>query len=150
MDEKLLVLTRMETSDEGTFGKLRVGDLRLYSGELPWRENAPNISCIPPGDYPCVPYQSKRFGQCFAVENVPGRFGILIHPANLVGAHDNPEFQTELEGCIAPGKGRGFLAGQDAVTSSRVALSELMDELWDEPFTLRIIDETGGRCGGDA
>lgn len=150
MRETLLILSRKHTSDEGTFGEFRAGDLRLYSGELPWRENAPNISCIPPGDYPCVPYQSKRFGHVFAVQNVPGRFGILIHPANLVGARDVPGFESELEGCIAPGRTRGFYKGQDAVKQSGAALADLMATMDPNGFTLRVVDETGGRCGGDA
>ncbi|MBU1001857.1 MAG: hypothetical protein KKE73_04975 [Proteobacteria bacterium] len=145
-NKKHLVLTRMETSDEGTFGKLRLGGLRLYSGELPWRDNRTSIICIPPGEYECEPYSSKAHSQCFLVKDVPGRTGILIHTANFVGS--KPLFRCELEGCIAPGTGRCFLAGQDAVVSSSAAMAALKNELGEQPFILTIVDQTGGRAGG--
>lgn len=143
----LVTLTRMETSDEGTFGKLRFGELRLYAGELPWRGNAVGKSCILPGDYLCEPYQSKRFGECFRLQDVPGRTAILMHPANWVGDADKG-FKTDVEGCIAPGEARGFVSGQDIVARSKPALLALWDAVDGKPFTLRIIDATGGRAGG--
>lgn len=147
-NKKHLVLTRMETSDEGTFGKLPLGGgLRLYTGELPWRNNAQGVSCIPPGDYECEPYTSATKGQCFRLKDVPGRTGILIHVANFVGSKD--KFRCQLEGCIAPGTGRGFLEGQDAVVSSSAAMAALKNALGDDPFTLTIVDKTGGRAGGE-
>lgn len=147
MNENLLVLTRMETSDEGTFGKLRVGDLRLYSGELPWRGNAVDKSCIPPGDYRCEPYNSKRFGPGFQLQDVPDRTSILIHKGNWCGDKAKG-FRSDIEGCILLGEGRDFLSGQDTVSPSSPALKKLWDALEGKSFTLRIIDATGGRAGG--
>lgn len=72
--------------------------------ELPWRNNEPQVSCIPEGKYPVKMRWSKKFGQHMSLEEVEGRSGILIHPANNA--------LKELRGCIAPvmectGDGRG-------------------------------------------
>ena len=40
-------LTRNETGDEGTFGELSVLDRVFKTGELPWRDNNNDFSCIP-------------------------------------------------------------------------------------------------------
>lgn len=143
----LVTLTRMETSDEGTFGKLRFGLVRMYTGELPWRGNAVNVSCIPPGDYVCEPYLSPRFGPCFRLQFVPQRTGILIHKGNWCG-DSYRGYRSDVEGCILVGQVRDFLSHQDTVSQSGAAMKELLDAMGDQPFTLRIIDATGGRCGG--
>jgi hypothetical protein len=61
--------------------------------ELPWRDNARRVSCIPTGRYELVAHESRKFGRCLLVKDVPGRSGILFHPANLT---------SQLKGCIAP------------------------------------------------
>jgi len=57
---------------------------------------------IPPGLYPLDPYhESPRFGDdCIAVNDVPGRTNILMHPAN---------WASQLRGCIALGNSFGWL-----------------------------------------
>jgi hypothetical protein len=35
----------------------------LFSGELPWRDNAPSISCVPAGTYRAIFTNSPRFGR---------------------------------------------------------------------------------------
>lgn len=87
--------------------------------ELPWRQNARRISCIPEGTYVLRKRYSARFKWHFEVVGVPGRSAILLHPANDAG--------RELKGCIAPvlrhtGAGRG--------SSSRIALQRLKDLLY--------------------
>ena len=62
--------------------------------ELPWEENLRNISCIPEGDYLLGLRHTERLGDHLVIEDVPGRQGILIHPAN--------DAKKELRGCIAP------------------------------------------------
>lgn len=146
MTRHVVTLSRMETSNEGTFGKLRHGDLRLYTGEPPWKNNQPNVSCIPPGEYICTPHKSPTFGPCFKLMGVPGRTNILIHPGNWVGDVD-AGYISDSKGCICPGTGRKMLKGQDTVGSSKAALEELMDIFPQQEFTLKIEDRTGGRAG---
>lgn len=62
--------------------------------ELPWMDNQRNISCIPVGTYQVVKHLSNKFGQCFWVQDVPGRSEILIHRGN---------YHTDIRGCILPG-----------------------------------------------
>jgi len=63
--------------------------------ELPWKNNAPNISCIPTGTYLCRWTLSCRLRKwTYEVMGVPKRAGIRIHPANLF---------HQLHGCIALG-----------------------------------------------
>lgn len=64
--------------------------------ECPWKDNTPNISCIPEGEYSLSYRDDPSFHvkKCYTVDPVEGRFGILIHAANSVG---------ELKGCIAVG-----------------------------------------------
>jgi hypothetical protein len=47
--------------------------------ELPWLDNQKNISCIPDGIYPVIKYSSISHPDCFLIQNVPNRSGILIH-----------------------------------------------------------------------
>lgn len=87
--------------------------------ELPWRQNAPRISCIPEGIYRVRKRYSLRFHWHFELVGVPGRSAILLHPAN--------DAARELKGCIAPvlrhtGEGKGSL--------SRIALERLKERLY--------------------
>jgi hypothetical protein len=100
---------------EGTNGLLLCDGLPFcYTIELPWRDNAAGISCIPEGNYLLAKRFSLRFQWHLQVLAVPDRNLILLHPAN--------EALAELKGCIAPvtsltGPGRG--------TSSRLAVQAL-------------------------
>ena len=107
-------------TDEGTFGVLAYnGELVCLSLELPWRENQTGISCIPEGVFPLYHrerwFGTERMGHTYQID-VPGRTGILIHPANLA---------SELEGCIAPGTRLGTLKGRRAVLHSREAFMRM-------------------------
>lgn len=109
-----LVLTRTYL-EHGTNGTLLLNGKHIcYTIELPWRNNRRNVSCIPEGRYRLKRTRSQRFGYTLRVMDVPGRSGILIHPAN--------DAARELQGCIAPatkhtGEGRGLY--------SRIALERL-------------------------
>ena len=101
---------------EGANGEILFeGSLKMYTIELPWKNNQAGVSCIPEGEYELVNRWSPKFGRHLQILNVPGRELILIHPAN--------EALRELKGCIAPvcsltGAGKGML--------SRLALKTLM------------------------
>ena len=110
-----LQLTRFAHYPDRTIGLMELGGRHWYTVERPWLDNAPNISCIPTGEYTMQKVTSPRFGpDTWEVMDVPGRTHILIHSAN---------WAKQLEGCIAPG--RGLFANLDGVTNSRNALGEL-------------------------
>ena len=135
-DMKTLHLVREPSTEHETMGRLFAGKAgrairEWWTIELPWKANAPNISCIPAGAYALVPIDGKSirlFGGTVAdrEEHLTAfvtRFGVLIHPANC--AH-------ELKGCIAPGLSRGSIGGHRAVEQSRAAMEEIMWYLgWD-------------------
>lgn len=121
-----------------TLGVLEAPSLTLQTMELPWypASAAPcgliGHSCIGKGTYALAPRYTEARGHHFILSNpelgiyrypseVPdhlyGRSLVLIHVANW--AH-------ELLGCIAPGRGRGFLEGEYAVTDSAHALVDLV------------------------
>jgi hypothetical protein len=85
------------------------GELVCYTIELPWKNNAPGISCIPEGTYTLLKRFSRKFAWHLHLTGVQGRDLILVHPAN--------DALRELKGCIAPvtvvtGYGKGLLSRQ--------------------------------------
>lgn len=98
---------------EGTNGILCCeGQLIAHTIELPWRQNARLVSCIPEGEYFIQKRYSVKFKWHIEITGVPGRSLILFHPANHA--------LTQLNGCIAPvteflGPGMG-LASRKAFT----------------------------------
>jgi hypothetical protein len=122
---------RAQSTPGGTFGMFFVDGLPIcVTCELPWKNNAHAISCIPTGTYNCVRHVSEKFPNrnTWEVSDVPGRDGILIHPSNDI---------ADLLGCIAPGQTFGTLNSAPAVLQSRDALTTLNTLLPDE-FTLNI------------
>jgi len=137
------ILQRLETSDEGTFGKIEFGGHAWHTGELPWRDNKPLISCIPAGTYLVEMDPSPRFGRdLYELRKVPGRTVILIHPANFCGDRACG-LESELNGCIALGLSVGSLRGQKAVLASGRAVAQFQAALNREPFMLEVRDIPG-------
>jgi len=135
----LVRIERLDTSDQGTFGRLTAGGLTLFTGELPDRNNAPNVSCIPAGNYQCLWTFSPTFKRfMYAVVPVTGRSGIRVHPANYMG--ENPPWRKQLHGCIALGEKLGWMDKQKAVLLSAPAVTKLENTLERQPFTLEIIN----------
>lgn len=133
------VLERLESSDQGTFGRITFGNTTLFTGELPERDNAANASCIPPGKYVCRWTYSPAFKrQMYLVDGVPKRAGIRIHSANFMG--DAPPYKKQLNGCIALGERLGVMDGQKAVLLSAPAVRKLEMAMNRQPFELEIID----------
>ena len=80
---------------DGTNGEVRCdGNLICFSIELPWLLNQRNVSCIPEGRYELSKQFQPKYGDHLRVMSVPGRDGILIHPAS--------DAKRDLRGCIAP------------------------------------------------
>lgn len=106
----VLELIRLEETDAGTFGVLKVNKqvfcVTLEPGDL---ENAENRSSIPAQQYTCRRVKSPRFGKTFQVLGVPGRSDILFHPGNTA---------ADTRGCIILAGHFGKLAGERAVLNS--------------------------------
>lgn len=114
-----------------TEGKLIIIDkglvvFRCDTLELPNKNNQFQISCIPTGTYKVVANESKKFGKCYAVQNVPGRTAILIHSGNTT---------KDTKGCILVGN----QTGPGIVSQSRLTLQKLLSSC-PEGFDLCIIE----------
>lgn len=135
-----ITLERLETSDQGTFGRMMINDELFYTGELPWRNNQNNISCIPAGIYVCKWTMSAHFKrEMYLLENVKGRAGIRIHSANFMG-DKSLRFRCQLNGCIAIGERLAEMAGQKALIVSSPAVRRFEELMNYEPFVLEIVN----------
>lgn len=136
------ILTRTETSNEGTFGILTTDSgFSIYSGELCWRKNLHGISCIPAGVYIVQRIITPKHGDVYTITDVPGRDSILIHAGNWCGDVAFG-FKTDVQGCVLTGRALGTLGGQASVMSSRDALKGLEADLESLPFQLTVRWET--------
>ena len=135
-DGKHLHIKRIHTSDSGTFGVVcdgHHGEPFCVSLELPYKNNEPNISCIPSGVYECLRKQSPRFGDTFEVRGgiIEGtRTHILFHKGNSI---------KDSKGCIllAEGFGEGSY-----IERSRVAFDEFLDRTKAHDYLILQITET--------
>lgn len=133
-----VLLFRNQKSDQGTFGIIVFDGQYLYTGELPWKDNKPNISCIPYGIYSVQMRVSPKYGRVYEI-TVAGRTYILFHQGNFCGDH-SLGFRTHVQGCVLLGFKRGKLCGQRAVLASRLARNRFESVMKFEPFTLEIKD----------
>ena len=129
---KIIELMRLEESWQGTIGVLKI-DKEVFSFclEPADRLNAPDISCIPTGQYMCQRIKSPKFGETFAITDVPNRTNILFHAGNT---------KDDTLGCVILGQTVGKLKGQRAVLNSGATFKEflhIMDD--DQTFHLTII-----------
>lgn len=132
------LLTRLDFSDQGSFGRIVAGSLSLYSGELPWVDNRPNVSCLPPMVCRVVWTWSPRFRRfMYLLLGTEPRAGIRKHAANLMGAIDQG-YRAQLNGCIALGERLGWIDGQKALLLSAPALRRFESHMGHAPFTLEI------------
>ena len=137
-----VLVERLETSDQGTFGRVLFAGLMLYTGELPDRNNAPNVSCIPAGLYQGLWTFSPAFKRfMYLITPVRGRSGIRAHSANLMGF--NPPYRKQLNGCIAFGERLGWMDGQKALLLSAPAVRRFEQALNRETFQMEITNAYG-------
>jgi hypothetical protein len=135
---RFATLFRLESTNEGTFGQISTQSFFAFTGELPWRENIPSISCVPQGTYQAILTFSPRFGRgLYLLGLTSPRSGIRIHPANLMGDRELG-LRSQLNGCIALGEKLGWIEGQKAVLVSAPACRRLEEFFGREPFTLEI------------
>jgi hypothetical protein len=131
---KTVRIFRVENSKDGTFGVLSIDDQVLcITLERPWLNNTRGNSCIPWGRFHCTRVQSKRFGDTFEVENVPGRSGILFHSGNRA---------KDSKGCIILAhKFYSFSETDRGVVNSKEAFSLFLQKMKGENnFMLLIAD----------
>ena len=132
-----LELIRYKTTDQGTEGVLLAPGFQCFTFELPWKDNKPNLSCIPAGTYKVVPFSGRRFKRVYHILDVPNRSYILIHSGNFAGDRTKG-YRSHTYGCILVGDRFGYLCGQRAVLNSRLTLCRLKNYLSYRPFILRI------------
>lgn len=107
-----------------------VGGARIFTVERPWLDNQPNISCIPLGEYLCLPRRYFRGGyESWEVQGVDGRSFILIHKGNTF---------TDSAGCIIVGSRLSMLGGLWSVSGSARAYEHLAEIYEGEEFRLSI------------
>jgi len=101
-----LVIFREKQNANQCLGRFIVfdsNDQPIFSGatlELPFINNAQNISSIYTGTFIAKKQIHKRFGKCIYICEVNGRNGIYIHVGN---------YHTQIEGCILVGIGHKYL-----------------------------------------
>ncbi len=104
-----------------------VRHLNIRCLELPWHNNAPQISCIPEGTYRMTYTMSNRFKvMMWGLNGVPDRAGVRIHSGNYAG-----DKLSDSEGCILP-CGQWADINKDGVidgTGSKDALAALLKVL---------------------
>lgn len=130
-----------ETENQGQIGELTLSNgFKCYVGEMNWKDNAHDISCIPSGTYPVKMAFSNHFQKnLYHIQDVPNRSDVMIHNGNWMG-QVSQGFKSSVLGCLILGLERGWLEGQLAVLSSNPALSQFMASLNGEDFNLTILD----------
>lgn len=126
-------IIREPSTPQGTFGTWYNDDggILCLTCELPWLENAQEISCIPVGTYQVIPHSSPAHPNVWEVSNVPLRSGILIHNGNT---------ENDSKGCIIVGQYKGIIDGLPAVMDSDITLNMLRNTL---PQTFPLTIEWG-------
>lgn len=135
---KRVVLTRHESTDQGTFGMIDLPGLWLFTGELPWRNNESNFSCLPPSVYLCDWTYSPTFKRfMYLLRGTDPRAGIRAHSANFMG-DSRKGLLCQLNGCIALGEKLGRMEGQKALLLSAPAVRRFEAAMNYKQFVLEI------------
>jgi hypothetical protein len=136
-------LIRKSSDEQGTFGEITFMDKKLYTLELPWKNNEPSMSCIPEGIYPVEWVLSNRWKRnVYQLKKTEPRIAIQIHPGNFAG-DTTKDYQSNVEGCILLGHSVGELqnkAGhmQKAILDSKSAVAVFEQAMNHDEFTLTI------------
>lgn len=136
---KVVSIIRHSTNELATYGTLRVikNDKIIFECctlERGWLDNQTGISCIPAGIYNVTKTYSNRFKKpLYLINDVPGRAGIRIHPAN---------FASQLNGCVALGSSFADINNDGIldVTNSVVTQNKFDEVMNNMPFKLEIVD----------
>ena len=118
-----------QTHPKYTRGKLTVDNgFTCDTLELPWLNNAPQVSCIPVGTYKVIPRTSPKYGNHLHVTGVSGRDLILIHWGNYAASANKKTGTPDIKGCILVGYGYADLDGDGLpeIVNSKKAFKALM------------------------
>lgn len=112
--------------------------------ELPWKNNATNLSCIPEGVYIAKRRYSKKYRNHMHITDVEGRSLILIHWGNYAGSVNPKTGSPDIRGCILTGTGFKDITGDgiDEILRSKTTFKKLMAIMPDK-ITVEI-------CGNDS
>lgn len=118
-----MILTRCAKTQSATYGVLKAEGEAPFAVtlELPWRENAHDVSCIPAGDYVCKRVISPKFGETFEITGVDGRENILFHKGNTA---------TDTHGCVLIGESFATLGDGPGIGDSKHGFDEFMREMF--------------------
>ena len=126
---KKVLLQRVIDDGKTTYGVLSVDNKPMcLSIENTWKQNKPNVSCVPAGIYTCNSLvTTKASGQTYRLNmtemnKLTGitRFDVDIHPGNT---------HADTAGCILPVRFFARIHGVDGGAHSVVAFKDLMREL---------------------
>ena len=123
-----LYLLRDYVNNEITLGRLfnPIDNFQVHTLELPWKDNAKNISCIPKGEY----IAELDYYPAYELRSVPERTEIKIHIGN---------YPKDVKGCIAIGSERDVPS--QMIKQSRRAYEKFMEYTKsDNSFALEIIE----------
>lgn len=115
-------LKRIARSKIATFGVMidNNGIPFCLSLENSWKDNKPNVSCIPFGRYICKRVKSPKYGNTFEITNVNSRSHILFHWGN---------WAKNTLGCVLLGEEFAVLKNEPAIASSKNAFNEFLNKL---------------------
>jgi len=139
----LIVRSAALSSATGTFGSLSIdGEPFCATCEQPWNDNQPDVSCIPPGDYELLPYDSPAHGPTVVFHNPQlGVYGtpVMIPPGqtgrSLCEIH-NANWPFQVRGCVALGAHVMFIPPNGQGVSSSVATFTTLRQRWGERLGL--------------
>jgi hypothetical protein len=137
MNPNIITIVRKEFSDQGTKGVLITSESHCFTLELPWRENRPNVSCIPSGTYYVEMRRSPRLGKHYWIKDVQDRSWVLIHSGNLAGDIEKG-YISHVQGCILLGSKYGLIKNQLAILFSKPTVSAFENYMEEKPFILNI------------
>lgn len=127
-----LKLNRFYQNNKVTLGCLTGLYTPLFTCELPWNNNEPNVSCIPSGTYKLILWESPKFGKCLKVLDVPNRGDILFHTGNSAREFVDTNFckwEQDTHGCILVGLN---CRNDGIVQNSRDAFNMLMKSITED------------------
>lgn len=132
-------IRRFGQDDQGSPGRLTTPGFKCFSLELPWRDNLPEISCLPEGVYFARWTWSDHFRRfMYAIEEqIANRGGFRIHSGNFAGDKAKG-LRSDSLGCPLLGYQFGRMDNQRAVLVSRPCVADFIKFMEFKPFTLEI------------
>ncbi|MBO7920945.1 hypothetical protein J5X92_01775 [Alteromonas sp. K632G] len=134
-------LLRHTTDEQGTPGNMFIGPWFAHTLELPWRDNLPNLSCIPAGDYSMRLVKTRKpiggRSHLYLIEDVPQRSSILAHAGTWAGNKEKG-LKTSVLGCVLIGYRTGVHQNQRAIFDTRRAIGDFHNILAGQPARISI------------